>query len=589
MPANKYIYPFIFNYGDYSDYDDDRTITRYKEIPKKKNCDSDLLDNPCCNFNVSRCNTDLEYYQPVCVAPNPCYCLRFNGDLGESYALVQPGPYPPEDILQGYFYSQPHVNFGNYIGEIGINDFEINIDYTFFGTQMPGNGGVLLSRTNRFDTNSELNFWYFGVHKIDTGYGLNFVYYRNLHPFPNGMTIFSEDCALTIGNNRIVFGRNNNSYYMKVNGVPKSFSFTYLGNPDPNQYIDLSVDGSNVKFIMGSHSLENTTFALIGGICATKMVIGGATQLNWKAKSAINNILTPEIGPPGYMTYFPTGDKNAKWMVNSHCFDDCDPCDLNACTETDLLYFQFQYPDNFNDWKNDIITSGWSESETGDWLASVKIHSDNGCCKANFNDYVYSAFVGATEDGRTFQQIIIDPTDLPVTFYLEFSFNLGACRVIRKYTEPYKKTDCNDTTIKLEGLYNKGQTDCSNYYYGDVNYYYGDTPFIYRNLIRIPARIEQTGMEITKEEVSNRNFKKTIRTNLKETYNLRSEPLAPYVIKKLKTIFMSKKVLWGTTELTIDGALNKNNDNGSMWLLDTTLTISNNNSCFQQDFTCNIK
>lgn len=587
MPANKYIYPFIFNYGDYHDYDDDRTITRYKEIPKKKNCDSDLLDNPCCNFNVSRCNTDLEYYQPVCVAPNPCYCLRFNGDLGEPYEDI------PINQGGGAFYTQPHVNFGSSIGEIGLDDFEITVDFNSFGVQMPGNTGVLLSRTNRFKVaDSAGSYWILGITEDNGEYRLFFSYTAFIINSICIMTLFTNECSIIQGNNRIIIGRKNLEYYVSVNNVNKSYSRSITFGPCQLSDLDnvtVTNDGHEVSFIMGSHSLENTTWALKGGICAVKMVIAGATQLNWKAKSAINNILTPEVGTPGYMTYFPTGDKNAKWMVNSHCFDDCDPCDLNACTETDLLYFQFQYPDNFNDWKNDIITSGWSESETGDWLASVKIHSDNGCCKANFNDYVYSAFVGATEDGRTFQQIIIDPTDLPVTFYLEFSFNLGACRVIRKYTEPYKKTDCNDTTIKLEGLYNKGQTDCSNYYYGDVNYYYGDTPFIYRNLIRIPARIEQTGMEVTKEEVSNRNFKKTIRTNLKETYNLRSEPLAPYVIKKLKTIFMSKKVLWGTTELTIDGALNKNNDNGSMWLLDTTLTISNDNSCFQQDFTCNIK
>jgi hypothetical protein len=137
------------------------------------------------------------------------------------------------------------------------------------------------------------------------------------------------------------------------------------------------------------------------------------------------------------------------------------------------------------------------------------------------------------------------------------------------YSEMYRKTndDC-EATLLIQGDYETGY-DCAGRYYG------GATPYI--NRVRVPGNIEQTDYDFELEEV----FNQTTRNTMKETYRLRTEKIPGYVAAQLA-------VIWNSKGITIDGVsyfdqtkLQKNNEDGSMWLIDSTLT----REC-ERDFTC---
>lgn len=142
------------------------------------------------------------------------------------------------------------------------------------------------------------------------------------------------------------------------------------------------------------------------------------------------------------------------------------------------------------------------------------------------------------------------------------------------YSEMYRKTNsgCEDT-ILLKGNYSG--YDCNGNFYGQPNELLAGK-FVFQ--IRVPGTLDKTEFDFEKIEVFNQitSSKKT------DTFLLRTHKIPPYVAEQLGVIFNSQGV-------TIDGVvyegikkLSKNNDEGRMWIISTTLT----KQCDEIDFTC---
>lgn len=132
------------------------------------------------------------------------------------------------------------------------------------------------------------------------------------------------------------------------------------------------------------------------------------------------------------------------------------------------------------------------------------------------------------------------------------------------YSEIFRKTnDTCENTLLFEASY--PSYDCNSNFYGSAQT--GSNG--YNSLkVRIPATIEKAEMAFEETIVFNtkRNSKQT------DTYILRTEKLPPYVVEQLAVIFQAKSfTIDGVSYKMLSKRLNKNFDEGSMWIINTTL------------------
>jgi hypothetical protein len=276
--------------------------------------------------------------------------------------------------------------------------------------------------------------------------------------------------------------------------------------------------------------------------------------------------------------------------------EDCTKC-KEACLETDLLYFQFQMPDPYNRWSSDpntpyassVCTSEdycWVDRSVANqqgskWFATVEVISNGRIQNVRFDEFVNRSFVGYLGEGRFVQQIAIDPTALPDTFYFRFRFKGPEGEVV-VYTEPYMKVACQDTVV-LEGVYpdtGKASIDCLGNTYELPKQYIGSV-YKHKLKMRIPGVINYDNFEIKSTQTNNR----TIKTSTSANYKLRTMPLPPYVAERVKTILESQYIYVNGEEYAFDGNVSRSNSDGSMWLMEITLSKVDR-SCSQINFSC---
>jgi hypothetical protein len=276
--------------------------------------------------------------------------------------------------------------------------------------------------------------------------------------------------------------------------------------------------------------------------------------------------------------------------------EDCVKC-KEVCQETDLLYFQFQMPDNYNRWSDDANNAYYSNICTSEdycwvdrsvanqqdskWFATVEVISNGSIQNIHFDEFVNRSFVGYLGDGRFVQQIAIDPTALPDSFYFRFRFKGGEKEVV-VYTEPYMKVGCQDTLV-LEGVYpdtGKASIDCLGNTYEIPRQYIGSV-YKHKLKMRIPGVINYDSFEIKSTQTNNR----TIKTSTSANYKIRTMPLPPYVAERIKTILESQYIYVNGEEYAFDGNVSRSNNDGSMWLMEITLSKVDR-SCSQINFSC---
>jgi len=251
-----------------------------------------------------------------------------------------------------------------------------------------------------------------------------------------------------------------------------------------------------------------------------------------------------------------------------------------ACDQTDLLYFQFTLPDFFNDWEGGEVTHVWKGQKVGNWFAVPEVFSPT-ACDLMFSDYVENSWVGVREDGRTLQQIVINPRRLPPVFFLSFTFQQPDGSEKTLFTEMYRRATCEETVL-VEGIYaqkGKGSEDCFGFFYGVPAQASGPV-MPYRNQFRLPGSFEFDTYEIDREIVNRR----TRTTRLRETHRLRTWKIPPYVVEKLQVAMAGQDVLINQYPAQPSGSIDKNNEIGQMWTIDTEIELRED--CPKVQFGC---
>jgi hypothetical protein len=146
-------------------------------------------------------------------------------------------------------------------------------------------------------------------------------------------------------------------------------------------------------------------------------------------------------------------------------------------------------------------------------------------------------------------------------------------------SEPYCLVQCNQDTVLIQGSYPNGH-DCFGGYYGLMFPASGGAGVanIYKPSFRIPAVIEPDGFDF--EKTTNNN--KVIKSKQTEGFIFATKKIPYYVAKQIAVCFNSKQC--DVDEVTYSGTikLNKNFEEGTMWIIRETIFIE----CDEINFTC---
>ena len=141
------------------------------------------------------------------------------------------------------------------------------------------------------------------------------------------------------------------------------------------------------------------------------------------------------------------------------------------------------------------------------------------------------------------------------------------------YSEPYCKVTCQNT-ILVEGFY--PNYDCNGNFYGTFTS--GSATNSFKPQLRLMGSVEPNQYDI-EETLTNR---KRISARKIETFQFRTKRVPYYVAQQLSNIFASKTVTVDGTEYLRAINITKNNDEGTMWIVNSTLL----QECNEINFTC---
>jgi len=284
-------------------------------------------------------------------------------------------------------------------------------------------------------------------------------------------------------------------------------------------------------------------------------------------------------------------DCDSLWNGN-HCAQDIDYS--NPFTDSDTLYFQYAYnPDTI---KTIIVQLVNSETE--------EIINPSG---------VITTEQGTDSNGTSFFNIIVDCSAIDVdciflnTYFFDCEVDEEGSEYLDCYdpkvgagtpsyearlqcyqslcegeyttitTESYKRVKC-EGTIRIHGYY--PSHDCNGNYYGEFT---GGVTNSFIPSIRVRGEVFWTGTNV-EEVLTDRTRTKARRV---DTYNLRTEMIPPYVVQQVAICFSSQYLYVESPEngdnlYKKSVALQKNREEGRMWIINTELLIE----CNEQNFTC---
>lgn len=277
---------------------------------------------------------------------------------------------------------------------------------------------------------------------------------------------------------------------------------------------------------------------------------------------------------------------------------------FNPVNAGDLLYFQFQQPDNLNG--QDPETSpvyGWQNDTPLQVFAKWSIVD---CCtdkvlEVDF-DVVAGSFVGLFEESQyngesTFtniQQIAFNVNAIieqafggdftePHCFYFKFEFANGNDPDLPAFqefcSEPYTFNNCNQKTVFLEGVNQTGR-DCFGLWYSGNVWAVGNY-FPYSNNYRVRGVLESLSITIQKETVTDQL--KAVRSTKCKDYTLNTWGVPEEVADLIGEIMNAREIYADGVKYQINGALDRNNDTGLQWFLEIALRRC---EC-SQDYSCN--
>lgn len=279
------------------------------------------------------------------------------------------------------------------------------------------------------------------------------------------------------------------------------------------------------------------------------------------------------------------------------CQDICNE-DNTSCKETDIIEFQLNLPDRLNYWDGSNPNQNffiWRDNIISDFtFGTIEAYDYETFEKIDipFNNFVVKHVVGVfkyqSEKTWSYTQIIkINPYFLPCKFYFKFTVKTMDTNTLQFYTEPFEKISCANKTLMLTGLYPEGTKDCIGRYYGKLDKGAGNWDLendVYDNSVRLYGEISPSSFSVETETKITTKVFRVIRSNTRENFKFRLRPIPPYMADNLKYALSAQEVLVDGTAYTFNGTVEKNNDNGLMWIPD--ITLQKLDICATNDFTC---
>jgi hypothetical protein len=139
------------------------------------------------------------------------------------------------------------------------------------------------------------------------------------------------------------------------------------------------------------------------------------------------------------------------------------------------------------------------------------------------------------------------------------------------YSEPFEEVKCRNSVL-VEGEY--PTYDCNGNYYGP----FLSGPNTHKVSFRVYGEVDQQDYGFT--AVFQNNAKKS--TKKQETWLFRTPKIPPYVANMLAVAWNSKVLTIDYVEYKEATEINKNNEDGKMWIVESTLT----RDCDEITFTC---
>lgn len=146
--------------------------------------------------------------------------------------------------------------------------------------------------------------------------------------------------------------------------------------------------------------------------------------------------------------------------------------------------------------------------------------------------------------------------------------------IVEVFSNPFCKVDC-ESTILIEGTYTK--YDCDSNYYGLFDSDYNPVNS-YKMQVRVFGEITQNNFQIAETIV---NEDKTA-SKMTSSYQLMTPKIPPYVARQIANCFNAQILTIDGVEYKRGVAVEKNNDQGNMWIINSQLL----RICDDINFTC---
>lgn len=141
------------------------------------------------------------------------------------------------------------------------------------------------------------------------------------------------------------------------------------------------------------------------------------------------------------------------------------------------------------------------------------------------------------------------------------------------FIEPYRRVKCSEKTLLIKGTYSK--YDCDGNYYGVFT---GNVVNSFICQYRVFAELFDNS--ITFDEILVNNIR--VSTKRRDNFVFQSRKLPPYVVKQVAKVFGSQHTYFDGTEYHGTLSINKNFEEGKMWILKENVYTF----CDTNNFTC---
>ena len=255
----------------------------------------------------------------------------------------------------------------------------------------------------------------------------------------------------------------------------------------------------------------------------------------------------------------------------------CRRKELNVVSREDLVYLNLSFADELNadPEKPDF---GWKIDGNGHLISLNIEYQDGSSLQIPDVRVIAPAYQVGSKNGKSFQRIAIDMEDLAplltdncFAIIIEVQKSLNDPEPLVCYYGIYKLAESElsaddplcPQTVLIEGVY--FGFDCDRQWYGsfgegNVN---GSSNYESRVGIRLNGTLEIQGF---RKEIQETDFGAIIKTEVRETAQLRLYPMSQATAKKLAHILAADVLLVNGEEWIERKGLNKNNGDNEKWL-----------------------